>query len=206
MPTATKPSAAERELEQALADVIAERNETENRAHEHRSRINGLKDRLAERAISNPSDFGATGLPKQRTESGKIAAEVAELERADNFAAMVNGAQGRVERAEEELRRHRADAARDLLVEMVPEAREKVDEWMAWVAQGERIRRELIELAHRATRVVTTSRLYRGDARVVPSYEHQSHILNLARGEPPLPLPDPLVQELEAEEKEAEDE
>jgi hypothetical protein len=112
---------------------------------------------------------------------------------------MVSGADGRVKRAEEALRQHRADRTHDLLLEMERPAWALVEKWMAWAAQGEAIYRELVEVASRATQLIVATRVYGGDSRSVPNYEHQGHVLKLANQEPPLPLPRPFVEETEAE-------
>jgi hypothetical protein len=203
MTTATKPtdnaSATERQLEAALAKAQAEVTRTKQRAYDHRKQIEEVQGRLLERATTHPGEFGETGLPRPKTPADKIAAEAKKLIDQDNFAALIVAAERRVEIAEEALRRHRADRTRDLLVELEPEAREAVDRWMAWAAEGEAIFRELVRIASRSTHLVVPTRLYGGDSRIVPDFQHQQHVLKLANMMPPLPLPGPFVEEREAE-------
>jgi hypothetical protein len=66
------------------------------RAEQHRGRIHELKARYTDRTISAPEDFTDTGVVRPKSATGKIAAEVEGLIREDNFDAMINGAQGRV--------------------------------------------------------------------------------------------------------------
>lgn len=198
--TSSKPSAAEREreLEQALAEAQAERDAIRQRAREHRSRIEQLEAELQQRAVSHPGEWGDTGVPRPRSPAGKIAAEIKQLISEDSFDALIAGAQGRVELAEQALRDHRAERSRDLLAELEPAAREAVDRWLEWAAEGQQHHRELVEIAARATHVVVSARLYRGDGRTVPDYDHQGQTLRMAEQPPPLPLPRPFLEELAA--------
>jgi hypothetical protein len=72
--TKTKPSAAKRkrELQQALEAATAERDETANRAAQHRRRINELKDFLAQRHTGHPQDFTESGVPEPLSSSPRI--------------------------------------------------------------------------------------------------------------------------------------
>jgi hypothetical protein len=47
--------------------------------------------------------------------------------------------------------------------------------------------------------LIVATRIYGGDSRIVPNFEHHAHVLKLANQEPPLPLPGPYVEEREAE-------
>ena len=87
----TKPSASKREheLEEALAEAKAEHDEARQRAHEHRARVEELRAQLRERAVSARGEFSGTGVPRPKSPAGKIAAEVDELAREDNFDALI---------------------------------------------------------------------------------------------------------------------
>jgi hypothetical protein len=194
--TKTKPSAAKRkrELQQALEAATAERDETANRAAQHRRRINELKDFLAQRHTGHPQDFTESGVPEPDTKAAELAAEIAELERADRYADAINGAQGRIDLAERDLRRHRAEHTRDLLAEMEPEAQEAVDRWMAWAAEGQTHHRELIELSTHATALVVAANLYGSNSQATcPDYEHRwdsaCEVERSRRGSQPAPAP-----------------
>jgi hypothetical protein len=208
MTTATrpknKPSAAERErdLEDALAEAKAEHDDVRQRAHQHRTRIEELRAQLWGRAVSARGEFSETGVPRPKSPAGKIAAEIDKLAREDNFDALIAGAQGRIEHAEQALVDHRNQRGRELLAEMVPEARRVVEDWRAWAAEGRARYQAIVRVATRAHRLMVTTRLYgRQGQGSVPDYEHAQHVLKLAEEPPPLPLPRPFVDEMEAEEE-----
>jgi hypothetical protein len=208
-PTATKTKAKptaterERELEAALAEAKAEITATEQRRHEHRTQVRERTSALQDRLTAHPGEFSATGTPKPRTPAAKIADEIKRLVSEDSFDAMVVAAQRRAEGVEDELRRHRAEAVHDLLIELEPEAREAVEGWLTWASQGEAHYRKLVDVAARSTRLAVQTRLYR-DRRVVPDYEHQALVLKQAAQPPPLPLPSTFVVERQAEQMDEE--
>src|SRR5215207_1618480 len=205
MATATKPtkrsaSERERELEEAVAEAKAEHDEARQRAHEHRTRIEELRAQLRERAVSHRGEFSETGVPRPRSPAGKLAAEIDKLIREDNFDALIAGAEGRVKLIEQSLVDHRNQRGRELLTEMVPEARQVVEDWQAWAAQGRARYDGLVRVATRSHRLMVGTRLYgRQGQGSVPDYEHAQHVLKLAEEPPPLPLPRPFVDKMEAE-------
>jgi hypothetical protein len=90
----------------------------------------------------------------------------------------------------------------------VPEAREAVDGWLAWAAEGEQQHRRLVELSTQAHQVVArgTSNEQRMLGRV-PDYDDLRRLLKALRRRPALPLPATFVAEFEAAEAaEADDE
>jgi hypothetical protein len=202
--TPSKPNATEREreLEQAVAEAKADVTATTQRALEYQKHIEELKGRLVERATTHPGEFTETGQPKAKTPAAKVAAETKKLIDEDSFEALIIAAKRRAERAEDELRRHRAATSRELLVELEPAAQKAVDDYMAWAHEGEAHYRELVRVASRSTHVITSSRIYGGNTRIVPAYGHEQATLRMAIQPPPLPLPSTFVAEREAEQAE----
>jgi hypothetical protein len=142
-PTATKVKAAKKksasvrleELQGVHDRAKADLAEANQRAHEHRGRIQALRARLLGRTIDNADEFTDTGLPKKGTDAEKIAIEIADLADADSFATVIAAAETRLERARLELRKHVEEGARELLTEMAPDCHAAVAAYVDWAQQ-----------------------------------------------------------------------
>jgi hypothetical protein len=86
---------------------------------------------------------------------------------------------------------------------MVPEARQAVEDWLAWASEGSARYQALVKVATRAHKLTVTTRLY-GKRASVPDFDHSRHIIDLAVEPPPLPLPRPFLDELADQEAENE--
>ena len=196
---ATAAAQREQELAQQLADAQADEARVRDQMGEHRGRVHPLKSALAELTITSPGQFTVSGVVLPDTEAEALAEEAEQLEQADQFDAVLNGAIVRRTHAEDELRQHHEAAALDLLRAMVPQARAAVAAWDAWTAEGEKVYRELVGISNRSAQLVVSSRIYRGNSRLVPDFNHQGYVLREARSSAPLPLPTPFVEGLLAE-------
>ena len=180
-------------LEAAVAAARENLAEVRQRAHEHRQRIEGLRQALAERQGSAQHEFTDTGLPRPGTEADELADEIQKLIDADGFDGLVSAAERAVSAAEMAVRKHREDSARQLLDELVPRAIEARRRFLADVtAVLEGSYREMVQVGTEARQIVTAARELDSP---IPDFDHQLAALRAALQEPPLALPRKFTEE-----------
>ena len=115
-----------------------------------------------------------------------------------DFGAEIEAREQRVRLAKDNVSRHVQGEARTLLAELYPEARDAVEDFVAWARQGRERWGRITDLHARAASICTDAHLDRDELPRWPETDHFSKLVgDLAEARPSLPLPRSVVAEVE---------